>query len=133
MKKTCSVGAAILTLLVLGASFAPAAGQEANPMVRERMTVAPGQPDRRGDQVRVQVGVNFFVPGPTNDSEEAAKIRDRARRAVYEMAGRECALLEDTIAAECRLESVNVTINRQSGQVEGFTVSGQLGFRITRK
>ena len=49
------------------------------------------------------------------------------------MAGRECALLEDTIAAECRLESVNVTINRQSGQVEGFTISGQLGFRITRK
>jgi hypothetical protein len=124
--------AAILTLLVVGAS-APAVGQEASPIVRERMTVAPGQPDRRGDQVRVQVGVNFFVPGPTNESEEAAKIRDRARRAVYEMAGRECALLQDTIAAECRLESVNVSINRQSGQVEGFTVSGQLGFRITRK
>jgi hypothetical protein len=49
------------------------------------------------------------------------------------MAARECGLLEDTIAAECRLESINVNLNRQAGQVEGFIAMGQLGFRITRK
>jgi hypothetical protein len=95
------------------------------------------QSDRRG--VRVQLGINFFLPGPTNDGEEAAKIRDRARRTIYEMAGRECAVLLDTIASECRLDSVTVNLNRQTqqvpqmGQVEGFTVNGQLGFQITLK
>ena len=106
--------------------------QELNPLVRERIVIAQHPAERRTDQIRVQIGVNFFVPGPTNDSEEATKIRDRARRAVYEMASRECAVLEDTIAAECRLESINVNLNRQGGQqVEGFNAMGQLGFRIT--
>jgi len=124
----------ILALTALGTFAAPAASQEINPLIRERIMIAQGHQERRADQIRVQVGINFFVPGPTNDSEEATKIRDRARRAVYEMAARECAVLEDTIAAECRLESINVNLNRQAGQqVEGFNVMGQLGFRITMK
>jgi hypothetical protein len=49
------------------------------------------------------------------------------------MAGHECELLENTIAADCRLESVTVNLNRQAGQIEGFNVTGQLGFRITLK
>jgi hypothetical protein len=128
-----SIGAA-LVLGAAGASAGPAATQEINPLIRERIMIAPSPSERRTEQVRVQVGVNFFIPGPTNDSEEAVKIRDRARRAIYDMAGRECVLLEDTIASECRLESINVNLNRQSGQqVEGFIAMGQLGFRITLK
>ena len=55
------------------------------------------------------------------------------------MAGRECGVLLDTIASECRLDSVTVNLNRQTqqvpqmGQVEGFAVNGQLGFQITQK
>ena len=55
------------------------------------------------------------------------------------MAGRECGVLQDTIAGECRLESVTVNLNRQvqamgqMGQAEGFLVNGQLGFQITLK
>jgi hypothetical protein len=128
-----SIGAA-LVLGAAGASAGPAETQEINPLIRERIMIAQSPSERRTEQVRVQVGVNFFIPGPTNDSEEAVKIRDRARRAIYDMAGRECVLLEDTIASECRLESINVNLNRQSGQqVEGFIAMGQLGFRITLK
>jgi hypothetical protein len=103
---------------VLGAIAGPAASQEINPLVRERILIAPSQssplsqPDRR--LVRVQVGINFFMPGPTGDGEEATKVRERARLAVYEMAGRECGLLQDIIAAECRLESVTVNVTRQA-------------------
>ncbi len=125
--------AMLWAIAAVGGISAPAAGQEINPLVRERLMVGQGQSDRRTDQIRVQVGVNFFIPGPTNDGEDAMKLRDRARRAVYEMAGRECGLLQDTIAAECRLESVTVNLNRQAGQVEGFNASGQLGLRITPK
>lgn len=133
MKAFSAALTALFAIATGGSWSSPAAGQEVNPLVRERMVVLPGPIEGRKDPVRVQVGVNFFVPGPTNESEEASKIRERARRAVYEMAGRECGLLMDTIAAECRLESVNVNLNRQGGQVEGFNVSGQLGFRIMLK
>jgi hypothetical protein len=133
MSKLSGCLVTILSLTALGAFAAPAAAQEVNPLVRERIMMMQHHGGRRHEQVRVQVGIHFFVPGPSNDSEEAAKIRERVRRSVYEMAGKECVLLEDTIASECRLESINVNLNRQTGQVEGFNVNGQLGFRITTK
>ena len=129
--------AAMLVIAALGGTAGPGASQEVNPLIRERITIAPSQSERRG--VRVQVGISFFLPGPTNDGEEATKIRDRARRTIYEMAGRECGALLDTIASECRLDSVTVNLTRQTqqmpqmGQVEGFLVNGQLGFQITQK
>jgi hypothetical protein len=129
--------AASLVAVALGGTTSPGASQEINPLVRERITIAPSQPDRRG--ARVQLGISFFLPGPTNDGEEATKIRGRARRMIYEMAGRECGVLLDTIASECRLESVTVNLNRQMQQIvqmvqtEGFLVNGQLGFQITPK
>ena len=61
---------------------------------------------------------------------------------VYDRAGRECGVLLDTIAAECRLESIPLNLNRQvtpmaqmgqMGQAEGFMANGQLGFQITPK
>jgi hypothetical protein len=83
----------------------------------------------------VQSTVNFFVAGPTGEGEEAQKLRDRARRAVYEMASRECDLLRDVLAKDCRIVSVSTNINRQSGQQqpEGFSISGSLSFQITLK
>jgi hypothetical protein len=67
-------------------------------------------------------------------SEEAAKIRERARLTVYEMASRECALLLQAIAKECRLEGVTVHINRQtSARAEGFAVRGSMNYRISVK
>ena len=135
MPKAVHVVATAVAAAAFGAIAVPALGEQVNPLVRERIVVAQGQQqERRAEPVRVQLAINFFVPGPTNDGEEATKIRDRARRAIYEMAWRECTLLEDTIAAECRLESINVNLNRQAGQqTEGFTASGQLGFRIAPK
>jgi hypothetical protein len=90
---------------------------------------------RQEGWVRIQSTINFFVAGPTGESEEAQKLRDRARRAVYEMAARECDLLRDVIAKDCRMESVSNNINRQYGnqQQEGFTITGSMNFQITLK
>jgi hypothetical protein len=137
--------AVALVIAALAAPAGPAMSQEINPLVRERITVQAIQPQLQPDRrtVRVQLGINFFLAGPTNDSDEAAKIRDRARRMVYDMAGRECGVLLDTIAAECRLESITLNVNRQvtpmgqmgqmGQQAEGFVANGQLGFQITPK
>ena len=84
--------------------------------------------------MRIQVSVNLLFPGPTGESEEAVKLRERARRSVYEMAAAECALVEQVLAKTCRLESVNVNINRQSGgQVEGYMAGGNFVLRVTLK
>jgi hypothetical protein len=85
--------------------------------------------------VRVQSNVSLFMAGPTGDGEEAQKLRDRARRMVYEMAAHECDLLRDVIAKDCRLESINVNLGRQYGQQqqEGFNVNGSMSMQITLK
>jgi hypothetical protein len=91
--------------------------------------------------VRIQTNMNFFVPGPTGEGEEAQKLRDRARRIIYETAARECELLRETLAKDCRMESVNSNINTnrqfaqfgQQQQQEGYTVNGSMSFQITLK
>jgi hypothetical protein len=93
----------------------------------------------RGDgQVRIQSSINFFLPGPTGDSEDAQKLRDQARRTVYEMAARECELLRETLAKDCRLEAVNANLNTNRGdygrqQQEGYSVNGSMNLQITVK
>ena len=100
----------------------------------QRFMEQPGASRQEG-WVRVQSTINFFVAGPTGEGEEAQKLRDRARRAVYEMAARECDLLREVIAKDCRMEQVSSNINRQYGnqQQEGFTITGSINFQITLK
>jgi hypothetical protein len=94
-----------------------------------------GSLSRQEGQVRIQSSINFFIAGPSGESEEAQRLRDRARRLVYEMAAHECDLLRDVLAKECRMESVNVNIGRQFGreQQEGYNVSGSMNVQITLK
>jgi hypothetical protein len=125
LRKACAAG--LLCLI-------PLAGTAAQTFQR-----VPGPADPNAAAIRVQFNVNFFVLGPANDSEQATMLRDRASRSVYELAARECEVLREKLADDCRLESVNLNINRQQQQqfggqqAEGFQVSGQLGYRITQK
>ena len=94
----------------------------------------PAGAERREEPVRIQVAINLFFPGPTGESEEAVKLRERARRAVYEMAAGECPVVEQVLAKTCRIESVNINLNRQAGgQPEGYTAGGSFVLRVTLK
>jgi hypothetical protein len=97
-----------------------------NPKDRPMMTGA--------EQVRVSVGINMFVP-VTDGGEQAIKAQEDARRVVYDLAARECAVLRDALASECHLESINVNVQRnQFGQQrDGLNVNGNVGFRIVPK
>ncbi len=123
------VSLAATTILFL---VAPAMAQ--SPGQRIILEQSGGSPRQEGS-VRVQSSVNFFVAGPTGEGEEAQKLRDRARRTVYEMAARECDLLREVLAKDCRMESVNSNLTRQQfgQQQEGFTVNGSMNFVITVK
>jgi hypothetical protein len=126
MSRTRYLTAGLGLLLIAVPAFAQAPGQ--------RTTMDPGAARQEG-WVRVQSTINFFVAGSTGEGEEAQKLRDRARRTVYEMAARECDLLREVIAKDCRIESISSNINRQVGQqqAEGFSISGSMGFQITLK
>jgi len=127
---TLSAVAAVLFVALVGAASAQTI--VVNP---GRQPMAPGSVE----PVRISLAVSIFVPAPNGDSEQALKAQESGRRMIYEVAARECALLLDVLASDCHLESINVTVQRlaagQFGQakVEGFNISGNVGFRITPK
>jgi hypothetical protein len=115
-------------LLLIASPLAQAQGQ--------RIILEQSGAPRQEGFVRVQSNVNLFMPGPTGDGEDAQKLRDRARRMIYEMAARECDLLREVLAKDCRLESVNSNLNRQnfgSQQPDGYTVNGSMSLQVTLK
>lgn len=101
----------------------------------ERVVIERGAATARQDgMVRIQMSVQLFLPGPTDDGEEADKHRERARRALYSLASKECDVLRETIANDCRLEAFNINLNRQgSGQAQGYAATGAMTFLITLK
>jgi hypothetical protein len=85
-------------------------------------------------EVRVQVSVNYSVPGPVGDGDDWVKAQESARKALYLVADRECTLLKETIASECRLESMNVNANRQrQTQHDMINVGSSMSFRVQLK
>lgn len=101
----------------------------------QRIVIERAPPNLRQEgTVRVQTSISLFVPSPTDDGEEAIKNRDRARRMIYEMAGKECDLLREVLARDCRLESISSNLNRQPMQsVSGYSVNGSMVLQITLK
>jgi hypothetical protein len=122
----------ILASASLFLALAPATAQ--SPGQRILIEQSGGAPRQEG-QVRIQTSINFLVAGPTGEGEDAQKLRDRARRTIYEMAARECDLLREVLAKDCRMETVNSNIERQMGQQqqEGYNVNGSMNFQITLK
>ena len=109
-------------------------------VAQQRIIVEQGNnASRQENSVRVQDNINLFLPGPTGDSDEAQKLREKARRIVYEMAARECDVLREVLAKDCRLESVNVNLNANGGrqfnqqQQEGFNLNGSMSLQVTLK
>jgi hypothetical protein len=85
--------------------------------------------------IRVTISMNFFAQAPVAAVEAASKAQEQARLVLYEAAGRECGLLQSVIASECRLESININVNRTFGnqQPEGFNANGNFTFHIKLK
>ncbi len=123
------LSAALLT------AFATAASAQTI-VVNPRPSMAPVA----AEHIRVTVGLNTFVPAPADNGEQAVKAQEAGRRMIYQLAAHECAMLLDVLASECRLESLNVNVQRApanqfAGQqrAEGFNLNGNLVFRIVAK
>jgi hypothetical protein len=93
-----------------------------------------------GEQVRVTVGVSTFAPAPSGGTDQALKAQEDGRRMIYEIAGRECAIMHDVLAGDCHLESVNINVqyvaanrNFNDARGEGFNINGNISYRIVPK
>jgi len=119
----------LLTVVILSLLTSASAAQTV--VIQQR----PGATEPKSE-VRVQVNMSFFVAGAVNNSEVSLKSQEDSRRMLYDSAGRECDVLRATIASDCRIESINVNINRNNyggSQPEGFTANGNFGFKVTLK
>lgn len=134
MKNGILLTACASTLVAVSASAQSPGVQPLSPRVATEFSA---QQQRQEGMVRVSSNISYFVPGPTDDGEAAQKLRDRARRQIYETAARECSVLMETLAATCRMENINSNLNVQrqygSGQQEGFTINGSMSYQITLK
>jgi len=121
--------------LLLSMILALLAGGAAAQSPTQRVVIDRGAaPARQDGMVRIQMSVQLFLPGPTDDGEEAQQHRERARRALYNLASKECDVLREAIASDCRLEAININLNRQSsGQAQGYAATGTMTFQITLK
>jgi len=108
-------------------------------VAQQRVIVEQGSGvPRQENMVRVQNNISFFITGPVGDGDEAQKLREKAQRTVYEMAGHQCDLLREVLAKDCRMESVNVNVNANNRQFnqqqpEGLNVNGSMSLQITLK
>ena len=127
----------LLTLASLAAVFATAASAQT-------IVVKPNEPRPIGpivaEQVRVSIAVNMFVAAPNDESEQALKAQEDGRRLVYNVAARECDVLRDMLAKDCRLDPVNINVQRvNAGQNfnrprgDGFNINGNVTFRVVPK
>ena len=126
----------------VGSLMTSASAQAPAPSVQPltaRVSAEFSQPQRQEGFVRVQSTMSYFVPGPTDDGEAAQKLRDRARKQIYDTAARECTVLMETLASTCRMENITSNLNvsgrqyNNPNQIEGFTINGSMSYQITLK
>ena len=122
---------AVVAILVGEAVISESTGQS---VVTERPKAASA---RQEGIVRVQLQIQLFIPGPTDETEQAEKQRERARRIALRDGGEGMRPDARGGGARLRLESVNVNLNRQnnpqSPQMTGYQVGGSMSYQITLK
>jgi hypothetical protein len=125
----------LLTAIVIAASATMASAQNVAPESTINVTTVTTP----NGQARVTLSTNRFVPAPNDNSDQASKAEEEGRRMIYELAGHECGILRDTIASECRIESININMMRLPAnqnlaqRPDGFNVNASVVLRIVPK
>jgi hypothetical protein len=100
---------------------------------KNRMAPAPGA---AVEQVRVSLSISMFIAAPEDEGAQALKAQEDGRRMIYEAAAHECELLHATMASDCRLESININVQRVAGNQNfgqrgsGYNINGSMNYRI---
>jgi len=115
-------------LAMIGAAAPAAHAQQPYPL---RVPAENGT----SDTVQVSVSYSLSIPLPDDNENAQSEALEKGRRLVYGMAASECKVLQDTIAASCKLERLNVQSNVQpsSRAHERIRVGASASYRIKLK
>lgn len=136
-----------LVCLAASASALHAQGQPAQPVQRaQEQLQGPVRPyqgvvqgsfadvvKKQADMMRISIGMNFTLTGISDPIADDGKLRDRTRRNVYQMAVKECELLIEMIASECRIEAITINLNRNPQNQDSINVNATVGLRAVQK
>lgn len=136
IKNTALLGIWAVAIMAAGPAPDQARAQEpTHQQMRMQMQMPP--PMRDAEQtVRIRVRFNILVPLGTGGTESTARAEAQGRAAVYRMAEGECAVLQSTIAATCRMSGIRIR-SRARGQRRApsafLNVYGNARYAITLK
>ncbi|MDH3239347.1 MAG: hypothetical protein OEO83_01630 [Alphaproteobacteria bacterium] len=88
------------------------------------------------DTVRIRVRFNILVPLGKASGESLARAEAQGRAAIYRMAEGECAVLESTIAATCRMSGIRIRSSargRREVPSSFLNVTGNARYAVTLK
>ena len=89
---------------------------------------------KQNETMRISIGMNFMLTGVGDPIADDAKLREKTRRNVYQIALRECELIIEMIASECRIETININLNRNNPQsLESVNVNATIALRASPK
>jgi hypothetical protein len=71
-------------------------------------------------EVRVSINLSTLAFLDAGDPSKSIAAQTDARKSLYELIGRECGLLTQTIARQCRIESISVNSNIQANREYGM-------------
>jgi hypothetical protein len=126
--------------LALCSTLALAQTPPAPPLETPNLTPPRALPPSQRIDIRINSNFNISEPvANIADKVALSEMQAATRQAIYEIAGRECKLLLETIARECRLEQLNINSNFQSQNFRGdlsnpmLNTSANSVFRIVPK
>ncbi|MEO0619887.1 MAG: hypothetical protein AAFZ01_11500 [Pseudomonadota bacterium] len=66
------------------------------------------QASASAESVRVSISYNLTIKADTDAADDIAAAQSKGRRAMYQMMAAECEVLNETIAASCKLSNFNI-------------------------
>jgi hypothetical protein len=103
----------------------------------QTITIQTGDRSAEGAKIstlRVQTTTNLSLPAVNlQNPDEQRTQQEAARRAIYDMANRECRLLREVFGTDCRIVTMNVSSNaqlRQGGGTELVTANGNVTYEL---
>ncbi|MEZ5844955.1 MAG: hypothetical protein R3D27_14630 [Hyphomicrobiaceae bacterium] len=130
MRWITGIIAVAMLVSLFNASFAFAQSPPATTVPPFPLAGAPTKPP-----VTISVSYQFFLTGDVRKLDDQTELADEGRKQIYRMLARECDVLLETIARECRIERANVNsqITRQRANEDGVRVTGSATYAITLK
>ena len=137
-RNTALLGVWAVAVMVAGPAPDIARAQEpANQRMHMQMQMPTPTPMRETERsVHIRVRFNILVPLGQGGGETMARAEAKGRAAIYRMAEEECAVLQSTIAATCRMAGIRIRTRargRHRVPSKFLNVTGKARYAITLK